>query len=75
MEIWFNRIYFTGSKKFNNFNPFVNLTLTSSSEDIMIVPMWLWEEDDEKFSPIESRYLDRFALRHRRLLDLTGFRS
>jgi len=55
MEIWFNRIYFTGSKKFNNFNPFINLTLTSSSEDIMIVPMWLWEEDDEKFSPIERQ--------------------
>ena len=55
MGMWFNRIYFTGSKKINNFNPFINLTLTSSSEDIMVAPLWLWKEDDEKFSPIERQ--------------------
>lgn len=55
MEMWFNRIYFTGSKKINTFNPFVNFTLTSSSQDIMIIPKWLWEEDEENFSPIERQ--------------------
>jgi hypothetical protein len=55
MEMWFNRIYFTGSKMINTFNPFVHFTLTSSSHYIMIIPKCLWEEDEENFSPIERQ--------------------